>query len=532
MKTPVPPTPRRRGGAALVAAGIFLSRIVGFVRQRALARYLGLSPENDALTSAFRIPNLLQNLFGEGALSASFIPVYSRLLADGDEVEARRVAGAVAALLGAVVAVAVLVGVLGAPLLVGLIASGLKGATRELAVTLVRILFPGIGLLVLSAWCLGVLNSHRRFFLSYAAPVAWNLVQIATILAVGTRVAPARLTVWVAWAAVAGSLAQLVVQLPTVLRVAGRMRFAYDRTDAHVRTVVRNFAPTLMGRGVAQISAFVDNTLATNIAAGAAGALFNAQAIYLLPVSLFGMSVSAAELPEMSSATGTQEARQLAIRARLDGALRRLAVLVVPSAVAFIALGDVIAAALYQTGRFGVRESQWVWAILAGSAVGLYAATSGRLYSSTHYALGDTRTPLRFATFRIGVSLVLGVVLAFAAPRWLGIDPRWGAAGLALGSGIAAWVECLMLRESARSRVGGTGPSASWVAGLWAAAAIGAAAAWGARLVLPSVHPVVRAVLLCPLFAVVYLLAADRLGARPEVRALTGRIGGRFARRR
>src|SRR5204862_5543537 len=160
--------------AFMVGAGILISRIVGLIRQRVFAHYFGTSAAGDAFSAAFRIPNFLQNIFGEGALSASFIPVYAKLLAQDDEKEAAHVANAVLGLLALAVAVIVLTGVLATPYIITGIAPGFEGETRELTIRLVRILFPGAGLLVLSAWCLGVLNGHHRFFISYTAPVAWN----------------------------------------------------------------------------------------------------------------------------------------------------------------------------------------------------------------------------------------------------------------------------------------------------------------------------------------------------------------------
>src|SRR5262245_22881431 len=160
------------GKAGLVAAGILLSRLAGLVRLRVFAYYFGLrSDAADAFNAAFRIPNFLQNLFGEGALSGSFIPVYASLVTTGDRDAADRLAAAVGSLLALVVALAVAIGVLATPWLIDVIAPGFHGDKRDLTITLVRILFPGAGLLVLSAWCLGILNSHHRFLLSYAAPV-------------------------------------------------------------------------------------------------------------------------------------------------------------------------------------------------------------------------------------------------------------------------------------------------------------------------------------------------------------------------
>jgi putative peptidoglycan lipid II flippase len=168
--------------AVLVGTGILLSRILGLVREGALAHYLGTSDAADAFRAALRIPNFLQNLFGEGVLSASFIPVYARLLGAKNEEEADHVASVIGSVLALLTSTLVLIGVLCAPILIDAIAPGFHGAKRELTITLVRIMFPGIGALVLSAWCLGVLNSHGKFFLSYTAPVVWNVAIIVVLL--------------------------------------------------------------------------------------------------------------------------------------------------------------------------------------------------------------------------------------------------------------------------------------------------------------------------------------------------------------
>src|SRR5262249_10349731 len=349
---------------------------------------------------------------GEGALSASFIPVYASLVAREDRREADRVAGAIASILALLVSGLVLLGVLATPLLIDAIAPGFTGAKRELTIQIVRILFPGAGLLVLSAWCLGVLNSHHRFLLSYAAPVMWNAAMIATMIIYGRAALP-DLALKLAWGSVAGSALQFGVQLPVVLRIAPDLKLIFDTASEHVRTVVRNFVPVFISRGVVQVSAYVDSLIASLLPTGAVVGLTNAQLLYTLPVSLFGISVSAAELPAMAAtaAKGDEGAAPSSpIRQRLNSGLRQIAFFVVPSAMAFIALGDVVTAALLQTpgGRFTHSDALYVWGILAGSGVGLLASTLGRLYSSAYYALRDTRTPLRYAILRVGLTTVLG----------------------------------------------------------------------------------------------------------------------------
>jgi putative peptidoglycan lipid II flippase len=491
--------------AVFVAAGILLSRLAGLVRLRVFAYYFGLeSDAADAFNAAFRIPNFLQNLFGEGALSASFIPVYASLVLRGERREADRVAGAIGALLALLVALLVVAGVMTTPLLIAVIAPGFSGDKRALTIVIVRILFPGAGLLVLSAWCLGVLNSHGRFLLSYAAPVVWNAAMIATLAVFGTRSDLPRLAVLLAWGSVAGSLLQFVVQLPVVFQVAPDVRLVVNTASDHVRTVIRNFVPVFISRGVVQVSAYVDAVLASLLPTGAVTGLANAQLLYTLPVSLFGMSVAAAQLPAMSGDAGLDAGGGDALRTRLNAGLRQIAFFVVPSAVAFLALGDVIAAALLQTGRFRREDAVYVWGILAGSAVGLLASTLGRLYSSTYYALRDTRTPLRYALIRVSLTTVLGYLCAIPLPRWLGLPPLWGAAGLTASAGVAGWVEMLLLRRTLNTRIGRTGLAASYVVTLWAVAILAAAAGLAIKTTLPPLHPAIVAAVVLGAYGLVF----------------------------
>jgi putative peptidoglycan lipid II flippase len=505
----------------MVAAGILLSRIVGLVRNRVFAHYLGTSDAADAFNAAFRIPNFLQNLFGEGVLSASFIPVYARLLAREQTEDARRVASAVFSILALATSVLVVVGVLVTPALIAVIAPGFAGEKRESTVRLVRILFPGAGILVLSAWCLGVLNSHRRFFLSYTAPVLWNLAIIVTLILFGRNHGGYRLAEYAAWGSVLGSGLQFGVQLPVVFQLLGGLALTLDRGSQAVRTVLRNFGPVFVGRGVVQISAYVDTVLASFLPTGAVAALAYAQVVYTLPVSLFGMSVSAAELPAMSSATGEGSERAAALRARLGGGLRQIAFFVVPSAVAFLALGDVITGALYQSGAFTRAMTLYVWGILAGSAVGLLASTLGRLYASTFYALQDTRTPLRFAIIRVGLTIVLGYLFAIPLPGALGLDHRWGAAGLTVSAGLAGWVEFALLRRALNRRIGRTGVAPALLARLWAGAAGAGLAGAAVKLVLASQAPIVVALFSLGMYGIAYFGITAQLGVTEARQMLT-----------
>jgi putative peptidoglycan lipid II flippase len=229
-----------------------------------------------------------------------------------------------------------------------------------------------------------------------------------------------------------------------------------------------------------------------------------AQSLYTLPVSLFGMAVSAAELPGMSGTLGSQTEVAAVLRQRLNAGLRQIAFFIVPSAMGFLALGDVIAAMLYVGGRFKLADAVYVWGIVAGSAIGLLASTMGRLYASTYYALRDTRTPLRFAILRVGLTIALGYLCAFPLRRWMGLEPQWGAAGLTASAGVAGWVEFALLRRSLNQRIGATGLPAPFVARLWAGAAVAAAAGWGVKLAIGLGHSTVAGILILGTYGVLY----------------------------
>ncbi len=539
-------SPRTGGHALFVAAGIFLSRIAGLLRQGVLSYFLGTTGAMSAFTAAMRIPNFLQNLLGEGVLSASMIPVYSRLLAEKDEETAGKVAGTVASLLALITAVVVVAGVLAAPLLVRLLAPGFDAETSALTTTIVRILFPGIGLLVLSAWCLAVLNSHRLFFVPYVAPVLWNAAIIAALLIFGWRESAGRVAVIAGWGVVAGSVLQLGIQIPFVRRVAPRMKGSLSIALAPVRQVFRNFGPVVVGRGVVQVSAFVDEIFASYLTRAAIGAIGYAYTIYLLPFSLFGMSVSAAELPAMSSATGSAEQIHATLRERLRAGLRQIAFFVVPSVFAFFAIGDLLVAALYQRGVFSRGSTLYVWYILMGYALGLLPGTLSRLYSSGFYALNDTKTPLYFALARVTLSAAIGWLLAFPLrpfvvsfltgtlalplPRLREADAAvaLGAVGLSAASGVVSWIEFGLLRATLRRRIGAVPADFGFLAriagGASAAAAAGVAIARVAipRLA-PALHPIPAAILAAGVFGAVYLGLAIVLRV-PEVRAITRRL--------
>jgi putative peptidoglycan lipid II flippase len=295
-----------------------------------------------------------------------------------------------------------------------------------------------------------------------------------------------------------------------------------------------------------QLSAFAQVLLASFLAAGALATLRYAQILYLLPVSLFGMSVAAAELTELSR-SGSEDAQRVA--RRLQGGLGRIAVLVVPTAIGYLVVGDLITGALFRTGEFGRVDAVAVWIVLGGYAIGLLASTSSRLLQSSLYAIGDTRTPARLAVIRVVVSLSVGTVLmlqfdqfavttegvqlAGELPAFTPLSDaarsspgggqlvRLGAAGLALATGLAAWLEHALLQRAVRRSIAHTQLGGGQLRPVLIAALPAAAVAAAFRPLLVDLHPLVGGMLAVAVVAATYLPLAAWLGV-DEARTVLG----------
>lgn len=545
MSVASPSSSQSRSGAGLVALGILLSRIMGFVRERVYAYYLGVGPHMDVLRMSFRIPNIVQNLLGEGTLSAAFIPIYARMVEEGRREEAGRFAGAVFGILLATAGGLSLLGMVFARPIVAVISTGFLHDTGpvdrfELSVTATRIIFPMTGFLVLSVWALGVLNSHRKFFVPYFAPVIWNAAIIGWMVSAGMRTAPAqefwliRILFAACWGGLLGGLLQFLVQLPFVAREIRGFRLSFSTRVEGVKDALRTFVPVLAGRGVVQLSAFLDIFLSSFLQPGAPSVLNYAQTPYMLPVSLFGLSVAAAELPELSRLSREGGGAE-ALRARVRRSLRQMAFLNVPTCVGYLIFGYLIIGLLLRTGSFRETDNWLVYFTLAGYTVGLLASTSSRLLQNTFYALGTPRTPARIAALRVLLSAALAVPLMFLLDRLSVTDVvhargealHLGAVGLALASGLASWAELLLLRKALAESA--PGPFFPWrdmgrMILLALAASVPALLVWK---VLPPMHVALQALVVVGLYGIGYLVLARLTGAEE-----LGFWLGRFARRR
>ncbi len=528
------------------------SRVLGLVREAVIASLAGAGALADVVSAAFRAPNALQNLLGDQALSASFIPVYSRLVGEGRRREAGALAGAVFGLLFAAMAALSLLGVLLAPWLVRLFFPGFAGDAEavaagqavvdRLALTTraVRISFPMVAAITLSAWCLAILNSHRRFLLPYIAPCFWNASVIAVVLFVAGRVTGGEadrveaLVLAACWGGLLGGLLQFGVQLPSVLRATGGFRPSFSLRAPGVRKTLTRLWPAMAGRGAGQLGAYVDGLLASLLAEGAVGVLGWAQRLYLLPISLFGVSVAAAELPELARLDGDEQERSKAAARRAERAAAAMSFLVSPTLVGYLALGMGLVGAVYRRGAFDLGDNWLVYLVLAGYSLGLLASSASRLLQSVFFSFGDTASPARIVLVRLAVAAGLGAGLMtildrFAVadlrlPGWLGPAVaeapdglRLGAVGLALGSAVGSWFELAFLLRGLRRRSTPVRPWRAW--GRHLPLAILCLAPWAAAQTLVPGPPLIAGVVPVVGFAVTYLGAANVLKV-PEALAL------------
>ena len=467
---------RFKAGAA--AGGIALSRLSGLLRSVLVTNVLGIGLIGDAFAAAQRIPNILQNLLGEGALSAAFVPEYSRLV-DEDKEKAGEVAGSFLSFLICLVACITGVAFLAAKPITRVIAWGFSGERFDLTVQLVRIILVGTSVLVMSAWCLSLLNSHRRFFLSYAAPVAWNVVQILVLVVLAiSELSGKSSAIALAWALIIGSVLQVAIQIPAIVKENPNIRLSLRWKSKPTSLILKRFWPAIIGKGALQISSFIDLAFASILSLGAASTLAAAQTIYLLPVALIATSIAATELPELSRLE-----QPFAIQQRVSKRLTQMLWILAPVMAIYIGAGTHIADVLFNLGGFRERISsedlKVIGLTLGAYSLGLPALMGSRLLQNVYFSSGDTQTPSRISVIRLLVSATFGLVLMFQFEQLLVIGhsivgfgdwnlawggsakeirnssvfpARLGTVGLALGSALGAWTEFFLLRQGSLDR--------------------------------------------------------------------------------
>jgi putative peptidoglycan lipid II flippase len=504
--------------ASTVSLFTLLSRITGLVRDQVIAASFGVSALTDAFNVAFRIPNLLRRLFGEGAFSQAFVPILAATKAsDGDEAT-HALVNAVATVLFWSLLVVCAVGVIGAPVLVWLLGSGL--AEFDAAVVMTRWMFPYIGCMSLVALSAGVLNTWRRFIVPAATPVLLNLSMIAGgwLLAPWLERQGVEPIYALAGAVMLGGVLQLAVQFPALRRIGALPRIgmapaAVAAAWRHpgVSRVLRLMAPALLGVSVAQLSLLINTQIATHVSVGAVSWLFYADRLMEFPTALLGVALGVILLPQLSGANARDDATVYS--GLLDWGLRLSLMLSLPCAVALLVFPEPLIAVLFHHGQFTAQDVHQTVVALRGYGVGLVGLIGVKVLAPGFYARQDIRTPVRIAV----VVLVATQLMNLAFVPWL------GHAGLALAIGVAALVNAGWLLGGLR-RNGVYKPSPGWAAFLlrivFATALLGAGLAWGAQAVDWTglqPRPWLRAAFLAGLLAaaaVVYFGALATTGLR------------------
>jgi putative peptidoglycan lipid II flippase len=423
-----------------ISAATATSRVTGLVRETVFAYLLGSGTVADAYFAATRIPNLLRDLFAEGALGAAFVPVVSEKLAGGDRQGAFALVNRMATGLSLVVGVIVLLGIAAAPWLVRGLAPGFDAVPgkTELTVLLVRWTFPYLWLISLAALVAGTLNALRRFGVPASAPIFFNLGHIATALIFWRVFDPP--VVALAAGVVVGAAGQLLFQLPA-LRAAGfRIRLALPWGDPDVRRVVGLMIPVVLGLGALQLNNLTTTIIASFLPEGSLSYLNYAFRLMHFPLGVFAVAIGTAVLPRASAAVAHND--RPGLQAIYDEGLALATFLVIPAAIFLILFPDVIVAVIYQRGAFGAADTVNVSAALRFYALGLLGYTGVRVSAPVFYAHRDTRTPMRYAM--TSVALNIGLNVALAVPM--------GFVGLALANALAGTTNFLLLHRRLRSR--------------------------------------------------------------------------------
>lgn len=440
--------------AGLVSLATMVSRVLGLLREISIAYLFGGEARTDAFFAAFRIPNLLRDLFAEGALSAAFVPTFTACYRRSGPEAAWRLANTVINVLLVLLGAFALILVLAARPFVYLVASGFDEQKAALAAQMVRIMSPFLGAVALAAVLMGVLNALGRFFVPALAPAMFNVgvIGCAWLLSAPLERRGVDPVVSLAVGALVGGLGQLLLQVPAVHRAGLRWRPQIDWRDPALRRVLTLMGPAAFGLAATFVNVVVDTQMASYFGDGPISYLQYAFRIWMLPVGVFAVALATANLARVSHDAAEGDRQGLA--RSVSKSMRLSLALTLPATAAFLTLGEPIVSVLYEhrKGVFGPEDTRQVALALAAYAVGLAGYALVKLLVPTFYALGETWYPVRVAAFVVAVKIGLNFLLAYGLPT-LGV-PGLGFQGLALATGIAAWINALLLLRALRGRAG------------------------------------------------------------------------------
>ena len=459
-----------------IGSATLLSRILGYVRDMVVALTFGAGPVTDAFFVAFRIPNILRRLLGEGALSTAVIPVFSDYTVNRTREELLRMCSVVLAAALTVLTLVSLLGILFAPWIVTVIAPGFASDVGQwqLATLLTRVMFPYLLLVGLSALAMAGLQAHNRFFAAALGPAVLNVGMIGAVLLLHSRVEPP--IVSLAIGVLAGGLGQLLVQLPGLGREGLLVAPALDRRHPALRRIVRLLLPSVFGLAAVQVSVFVNTLLASLLPSGSISYLYYADRVMEFPLGVFGIALASAALPTMARQGAAGDTRGVA--QTLNFALRMSFYIAAPATVGLIILRTPITRILFERGQFGPAETAATATALAWYAAGLVGFSGARIAAQAFYAFSEPGTAVRCGAVSVGAGIV--AALALMVPL--------GHAGLAAASSVGAYVNVLMLMLAARRRLGLLGGRAMVASAARTTTACVPVAAWCALVLMRWPH--------------------------------------------
>jgi putative peptidoglycan lipid II flippase len=436
---------------AKVGGNTFLSRVLGFVRDLVVARLFGADAGTDAFFVAFKIPNFMRRLFAEGAFSMAFVPVLNEYKQKRGFDALKAYIDAVAGTLGGVLLLVTVIGVLSAPLLVLLFAPGFVNEPEQLALTteMLRLTFPYLLFISLTAFAGGILNTHERFGVPAFTPVLLNISLI--LCAVYLAPTMERPIVALAWGVFVAGIAQLLFQIPFLAQLQLLPRPRLATKDPGVRKTLSLMVPALFGVSVGQISLLLDTLLASFLVTGSISWLYYSDRLMEFPLGILAVALATVILPRLSQRHAADD--PVAFSYTMDWALRWVLLLGVPSAVGLLVLAGPLIATLFHSGEFGARDVEMASLSLMAYSLGLVAFMGIKVLAPGYYARQDMKTPVRIAVIALVVNMVFNLILMFP----------FGHAGLALATTIAAITNAsLLLRGLLKERI--FRPQRSWIA--------------------------------------------------------------------
>jgi putative peptidoglycan lipid II flippase len=456
--------------AGIVSIAVMFSRVLGLVRETIFARFFGAGFLYDAFVVAFKIPNILRDLFAEGALSAAFVKVFTDYQIKKNEIEAWRLAGLIFNVLAVVMSGVTILGILLAPYVVPLLARGFPPEKAALAVTLTQIMFPFILLVALAALAMGVLNTKGRFGIPASASTAFNVAAIIAGLGFAYYLSgggwemsfdknalPSDAAMWaitgMAIGTLIGGAAQLLIQIPSLHRVGFRFTPALSFTDPGVKRVMRLMGPAIIGTSAVQIKVLVDVVVVSGVDGGQSWLSYSFR-LMQFPIGVFGVAIGTAAIPALSRLAS--EDNLLKFRDTLSDALKLVFLMTIPAACGLIVLGEPIVRLIYEGGRFrAVDTDMTAWALTAYS-IGLAGYAAIKVLSPSFYALDDARTPMYVSIASVAVHAPMSFGMMYLLSQ-VGVSPErphgYGHVGVALATSTVALVNFSALTFLMRRRI-------------------------------------------------------------------------------